>query len=246
MKKLLVVLLIYLILYLTGCTSILPASNSLPEVMTKDATMINDTYAWLQGNIINDGGGCTEAGFDYYKDGVMGNTLTINDENDFTCGDFGIALSIGSLEPETKYYFRAFAKNRLGFGYGNWRDFTTLPFPPNININITPPSPSPNPTPSGKVTVSLDNWEQEYYQYLEEWSMVYAYYTIENDSSETIYDYKIYFTAKCFNGSTYYDSWYENYTLSPGQSHSDYGLIDTFGYEASTVQITELQVNVYY
>jgi hypothetical protein len=34
--------------------------------------------------------------------------------------------------------------------------------------------------------------------------------------------------------------------LSPGQSHSDYGLIDTFGNQASSVQITELQVNVYY
>jgi len=246
MKKLLVVLLIYLILYLTGCIGILPVSNSLPEVMTKDATMIKDTSAALQGEILKDGGGCTEVGFDYYKDGAIDNLLNINNEDDFTCEDFGLALPTGSFEPETKYYFRAYAKNTLGIGYGDWRDFTTLAFSPNININYNPPSPSPEPTPSGNVTVSLDNLEQEYYQYLEEWSMVYAYYTIANNSNETIYDYKIYFTVKCVNGSTYYDSWYDIYTLSPGQSHSDYGLIDTFGNQASTVQITELQANVYY
>ena len=244
MKKLLIVLLIYMILQLTGCTGILPACNSLPEVITKDAEMISDKCAWLQGKILNDGGGCTEVGFDYYKDGEIENSLNINNEDNFTCENFGIALPSDSLEPETKYYFRAYAKNTLGIGYGNWLDFTTLVLSPNISIN--PPSPTPDPSPSGKVTVSLDNLEQEYYQYLEEWSMVYAYYTIENDSNETIYDYKIYFTAKCVNGSTYYDSWYEVYTLSPGQSHSDYGLIDTFGNQASSVQITELQVNVYY
>ena len=109
-------------------------------------------------------------------------------------------------------------------------------------ITVNPPEPSP----SGKVVATLDNWEQEYYQYLEEWSMVYAYYTIENNSSETIYDYKIYFGVNCVDSSIYYDSWYEGYTLSPGQSHSDYALIETFGKQADSVKINELAVNVYH
>jgi len=121
-----------------------------------------------------------------------------------------------------------------------------------IFVCITPiyptpePEPEPEPEPSGKVVITLDNWEQEYYQYLGEWSMVYAYYTIENNSSEVVYDYKIYFTVNCIDDSIYYDSWYEEYSLSPGQSHSDYALIETFGKQANSIQITELAVNIYH
>ena len=118
--------------------------------------------------------------------------------------------------------------------------------PTDTPVGPTPVEPEPEPEPSGEVIVTLDNWEQEYYQYLEEWSMVYAYYTIENNSSETIYDYMIYFTVNCSDGSTYYDSCSENYSLSSGQSHSDYALIYTFGKESVSVQIKELVVNVYY
>jgi len=108
------------------------------------------------------------------------------------------------------------------------------------------PETEPEPSPSGKVVATLDNWDQEYYQYLEEWSMVNAYYTIENNSDETVYDYKIYFTVNCSDGSVYYDSWYEDYTLSNGQGHSDYALIETFGKQADSVKINELAINIYY
>ncbi|GAI93826.1 unnamed protein product, partial [marine sediment metagenome] len=64
--------------------------------------------------------------------------------------------------------------------------------------------------PSGDVVITLDNWDQEYYESLGEWSSyVYAYYTISNNSTETVYDYKIYFTVNCIDDSVYYDSWYE-------------------------------------
>jgi hypothetical protein len=245
MKKLLVVFLVYMILQLTGCTGILPTANSLPEVITKDAEMISEKCAWLQGQILNDGGGCTEVGFNYYKDGDIENSLNINNEDNFTCENFGIALPTDSLEPETKYFFRAYAKNTLGIGYGDWRDLITLASLPDTNFIPPPPNnnpspPSTEPTPSGNVTVSLDNFEQEYYESLEEWSSwVNVYYTIINNSNETISDYEIYFTVECVNGNTYYDSLHEYYTLSPGQSHSDSGLLYTFGNQVSTVQITK-------
>jgi len=108
------------------------------------------------------------------------------------------------------------------------------------------PEPEPEPEPSGKVIVTLDNLYQEYYEFLKEWSMVRAYYTIKNNSNETVYDYKIYFTVKCMDNNIYYDSWYEEYTLSPGQSHSDYALIETFGKQADSVKINELIINVYH
>ncbi|MBA7517485.1 hypothetical protein ES705_09539 [subsurface metagenome] len=100
--------------------------------------------------------------------------------------------------------------------------------------------------PSGDVVITLDNWDQEYYEYLEKWSMVHAYYTIKNNSDEVVYDYKIYFTVNCIDGNIYYDSWYENYTLSPGQSHSDYALIETFDKKADSLKINELAINVYH
>ncbi|MBA7535909.1 hypothetical protein ES705_28168 [subsurface metagenome] len=102
------------------------------------------------------------------------------------------------------------------------------------------------PEPPGDVVITLDNWEQEYYEYLEKWSMAHAYYTIKNNSDEVVYDYKIYFTVNCIGDNIYYDSWYENYTLIPGQSHSDYALIDTFGKQAYSVKINELAINVYH
>jgi len=104
----------------------------------------------------------------------------------------------------------------------------------------------PEPEPSGDVVITLDNWDQEYYEFLEEWSMVHAYYTIENNSDEVVYDYKIYFEVNCIDGNIYYDSWYEEYTLSPGQSHSDHALIDTFDKKADSVKINELAINVYH
>ncbi len=108
------------------------------------------------------------------------------------------------------------------------------------------PSPEPEPEPSGEVIITLDNWDQKYYESLEEWSKVYAYYTIENNSNETVYDYEIYFTVNCIDDSIYHDSRSEEYTISPGQSHSDYTLIETFDKQADTVQINELAVNIYH
>ena len=114
---------------------------------------------------------------------------------------------------------------------------------------IIPPGPTPvepEPEPSGGVIITLDNWEQEYYVFLGEWSMVYAYYTIENDSDGTVYDYKIYFTVDCIDDSVYYDSWYEEYTILPGKEHYDYALIETFGKQADSLKINELAINVYH
>ena len=139
-------------------------------------------------------------------------------------------ISKGQTEVTVSYTEREFTKSDIVY----------------IFVGTFPtPSPEPEPEPSGEVVITLDNWDQEYYEFLEEWSMVYAYYTIENNSDETVYDYKIYFTVNCVDDNIYYNSWYENYTLPLGQSHSDYALIDTFGKQADSVKINELEINVY-
>jgi len=114
-----------------------------------------------------------------------------------------------------------------------------------LNSGCSPASKAePESKPTGKVTIALDNLEQEYYKSLKEWSVVHIYYTIENKSSEIVYNYKIYFTVNCADDSVYHDSWHERYTISPDKSHSDEALLDTFGKQAKSVKITELAVNI--
>ena len=112
-------------------------------------------------------------------------------------------------------------------------------------ILIEPEPDEPEPEPSGKVVVTLDNVGQEYYESLGYWSMVRAYYTVNNNSDTMINNYMIFFSVECTDGSIYYDSGYGGYTLSPGKSHSDYTLLYTFDKEAKkdTVRIIEIQVN---
>jgi hypothetical protein len=121
--------------------------------------------------------------------------------------------------------------------------------PEDNPIEPTPiePEPEPEPEPSLNVLVTLDNAEQEYYEYLEHWSMVRAYYTISNNSDITINDYRIFFSVESIDGSIYYDSWYDGYNLSPGQSRSDYALLYTYDKQVklNTVKVIEVQVNVF-
>lgn len=159
----------------------------------------------------------------YIKDN---NNTSINSE----AGTF-TGISKGQTEVTIFYTEREFTKSDIVYIF-----ISTFPTP----------SPESEPEPSGEVIITLDNWDQEYYESLEEWSMIHAYYTIENNSNETVYDFEIYFTVNCIDDSIYYDSWYKEYNLSPGQSHSDYALIETFGKQADTVQINELIVNIYH
>jgi len=76
MKKLVLVFILFLILLPNvSCNSVLPTANSIPNVVTKEVTEIADTHATLLGTIIDDGGGCTEVGSEYYKKGEQTNSL---------------------------------------------------------------------------------------------------------------------------------------------------------------------------
>ena len=99
--------------------------------------------------------------------------------------------------------------------------------------------------PLKNVAITLDNVSQEYYQSMKEWSTVHTYYTIQNNGSEIINNYKIYFTVNCVDESIYHDTWYEKFTILPDNSHSGYAMIDIFGKRADTVKVDELVVNIY-
>lgn len=99
---------------------------NLPDVTTGDAQQITDRNALLAGYKNSDGGGPTiSLGF------CFGLSQDLNVENSDTIasmlmqGPCGIGNWAMNLEPNTTYFFRAFARNYGGVGYGEVKSFTT-------------------------------------------------------------------------------------------------------------------------
>jgi hypothetical protein len=103
-----------------------------PNITTSAATVINVTYATMNGNVTNlNNGNVTVRGFVYGLD--TGNlTSDWNETGTFNIGVF--SQNITGLTALTTYYFKAYATNQAGTGYGTVLNFTTLdvPIPPVI------------------------------------------------------------------------------------------------------------------
>jgi len=99
---------------------------SLPSVNTSSATEIAQTSATLNGNVTSDGGyNITERGFYYSK---TDNNPDSGDSKETVIGTTGsFSKNISGLDPNTQYYFRAFATNSEGTAEGNVESFTTQP-----------------------------------------------------------------------------------------------------------------------
>ncbi len=94
----------------------------LPTVVTSDATEVGTGEAVLNGSVTNNGGGeITEYGF-YW--GTTDNPTTILKvgTTDIS-GSFSTTL--GDLDEETTYYYKAYAVNSKGTGYGEVKSFKT-------------------------------------------------------------------------------------------------------------------------
>ncbi len=96
----------------------------LPEVTTTAITDITPTSAKSGGNVTSDGGAEVTAR------GVCWNTIgspTTGDTHTTNGSGLGTFISqMTGLNPNTKYYVRAYATNSVGTGYGNELTFTTL------------------------------------------------------------------------------------------------------------------------
>ena len=100
-----------------------------PTVTTQAATGIGLTSATGNGTI--SAGTATKRGFQY-------NTVEHPDKEVSESGSFGTGaytLSLTGLTPGQKYYYRAFATNADGTGYGGWAYFTATSPTYNITIN---------------------------------------------------------------------------------------------------------------
>lgn len=93
-----------------------------PEVVTISVTKLDNTTISCSGQIISDGGSeITERGIDLsYNDWNYGLHLHPSESTSNT-----FSVTITDLEPNTTFYFRAYAINSQGEGYGNALTFQT-------------------------------------------------------------------------------------------------------------------------
>ncbi|WP_339882579.1 LamG-like jellyroll fold domain-containing protein [Polaribacter vadi] len=108
--------------------------NPIPILTTSDATSITKTTATLEGNITsNNGNAITERGIIYSSTNStpeIGESGVTKEANGTGTGVF--SETITNLTKTTVYYYRAYAINSEGTGYGDVKNFTTLDDLPTV------------------------------------------------------------------------------------------------------------------
>ncbi len=100
------------------------STSDVPSVTTADPSEITGATAFTGGNVISDGGKpISERGicFDTVPEPDISDNLTLAAEA--SKGEFTVKLI--DLYPSKKYYYRAYAKNAAGVGYGETKTFVT-------------------------------------------------------------------------------------------------------------------------
>lgn len=94
-----------------------------PTVLTGEIKGVTNITAVCKGEVIDDGGA------DIEERGIcwsLSSNPTVNDNKSYSGDGIGkYESSIDNLNPGTKYFVRAFAKNEIGFSYGEIKSFTT-------------------------------------------------------------------------------------------------------------------------
>jgi len=122
---------------------------TIPVVVTFDAWDVTSTTAYLFGGIVSDGGSP-----------ILDRCFCWSTQPDASCNDNSACsvtvdgnvfyYQVTDLTPDTRYYFRAWARNSIGWGYGEIRSFTTSAVAHAVSTPSTPIGPS-----SGEVGQSL-------------------------------------------------------------------------------------------
>lgn len=103
-------------------TMALPPAILPPTVTTESANNINQTLATINGVLTNDGGEACDCWFEYAE--VGGTIYTTAVQGGKTTGALFSAALTG-LTPDTRYHFRAIARNSTGTSYGANMYFVT-------------------------------------------------------------------------------------------------------------------------
>ncbi len=116
-----------------------PEASTAPTVSTNAATSVTSNAATINGEITDTGGAnATVRGFVWGTSATLsgGDTATTTESGTFGISTFSSNRT--SLSPSTVYYFRAYATNVAGTGYGSILNFTTessLPVASGVSIN---------------------------------------------------------------------------------------------------------------
>ena len=112
--------LIAIIIFISGCND---EKSGIPVVVTVNTTNITSSSATSGGEVTADGGNdITARGICWNTSGVPTIADNLTSESG-TVGSFTSELT--DLQPDTRYYVRAYAANGAGTGYGNQVVFTT-------------------------------------------------------------------------------------------------------------------------
>lgn len=134
-----------------GTTVSVTTANAPTVTTTTPVTTKDHESATLGGEVTDaDGQAITERGFEY-KEGLEGEVLTVSEEDD----DFGIgvySLGITGLKPFVEYYYRAYAVNPAGTGYGDWETFTTDKTIPTVTVQAVSDILPTTATANGNIT----------------------------------------------------------------------------------------------
>lgn len=127
----------------TTWASVAPSAIVVPTVTTSATVSdISSSGGTLGGSVSSDGNGSiTERGI-YYNtsSGFANGTGTKVSATGSSLGTGAFTQIVTGLSPNTTYYFKAFAANSAGSGYGTEQSFTTA------NVSQTPPTISAAPT----------------------------------------------------------------------------------------------------
>ena len=116
-----------------------------PQVVTKAATSVSKNYANLNGTVASADDAAT-TWLEYGKTTSLGSSTNSGTVNSGWTAQ-KISKGISGLLPNTRYYFRAAARNDYGTNYGQILSFVT----PGAVVTYTPTptiTPTPTPTPS--------------------------------------------------------------------------------------------------
>ncbi len=114
------------IVLLSGCDKFL----KIVSVRTLDFSNVTATTAVLKGQVVSDGGGAiTERGFFYST------SKSLRDAQEVACGAGGkgdFECTIKNLQPNTTYYYQAYAKGDNDLDVGDVLEFTTY----ELNLTV--------------------------------------------------------------------------------------------------------------
>jgi len=98
-------------------------NNTVPLLSTNNATDITNSSAKVGGAVNNNGGATvTERGVCY---SISSNPTVADNSVQSGSGSGSFECEISGLNQNTKYYFKAYAMNSVGIGYGEQKSFTT-------------------------------------------------------------------------------------------------------------------------